>query len=74
MPDVGVLGEQIQRSAPVEFARRRSVEEAADCLGRDSEWIDVEETHTTTIYGLHDLGDIDALRGAVALFHSQGLL
>jgi hypothetical protein len=57
-----------------EFARRRSVVEAVDRLGRDSEWIDIGETCATTIDGTHNLCDIDRLHGAVALSHSHGTL
>jgi hypothetical protein len=57
-----------------EFARRRSVVEAVDRLGRDSEWIDIGETCATTIARSHDRGDIDRFRGAVARSHSHGSL
>jgi hypothetical protein len=57
-----------------EFGRRRSVVVAINRLGRDSEWIDIGGTCATTIDGTPDHGDIDRLRGAVALIHSHGTL
>ena len=53
---------------------RRSVVEAVDRLGRDSEWVHIGETCAKTIDGTHDRGDIGRLRGAGALSHPHGLL
>ena len=58
----------------IKFPCRRTVVEPADGLRRDPERVDAGETDTTAIDGTHDLGDVDRLRRAVALFHSHGLL